>query len=179
MIFCGSHSLKYLLILNLKLFNTLFLKFCSHNLQLMLNHNLRMSLKYRIKFLSSSLLQQSVWLIWANTKLCWWNGLTIKLVNLRWSTEEVTIHSLGIHGMIYVLTKEPHSLSLRQRTGVYLEDSHILVGLSRMVNMEILMIKPGYFHLTIKPSSKLNNMPKGRRFGSALGTYVHLEMDMI
>ena len=88
-------------------------------------------------------------------------------------------NSLANHGMICVLIKEPLSLSFRQRTGEYLEDSRILAGLTRMVNMEILMIKPGYFHLTIKPSSKLNNMPKGRRFGSVLGTYVHLEMDMI
>ena len=87
------------------------------------------------------------------------------------------MNSLASHGSICASTKDPHSLSLRQKMEGYLEDLHSKVGLKRMVTLK--MIRLGYFHFTINPNSKLNKIRKGMRCSIIYNTYVHLEAVMI
>jgi hypothetical protein len=61
--------------------------------------------------------------------------------------------------MICVSTKDPHSLSFRQKVAGFLEDILHKIGLRRRGNMvigEIEMIRLGYFLFTINHNSKLN-----------------------
>ena len=72
-------------------------------------------------------------------------------------------NSLASHGSICVLSKDLLSQSLRQRVEEYSEDSLHKIGQIIIILME-KMIRPGYFHLTINPNSKLNKIGKGRRY---------------
>jgi hypothetical protein len=61
--------------------------------------------------------------------------------------------------MICVSTKDPHSLSFRQKVAEYSEAILPKIGLRKrelMVIGEIQMIKRGYFLFTINHKSKLN-----------------------
>jgi nucleoid-associated protein YejK len=65
--------------------------------------------------------------------------------------------------MICVSTKDPHSLSFRQKVAGFLEDSLQKTGLRErgiMLIVEIQMIKLGYFLFTINHNSKLNEQNK-------------------
>jgi hypothetical protein len=60
--------------------------------------------------------------------------------------------------MICASTKDPHSLSFKQRVAGYSEDTLPKIGLRRRGNMvigEIEMIRLGYFLFTINHNSKL------------------------
>ena len=151
MTFCGiyklSHHLKSLHSLNLKSLSSL---------------NLWLFPRYQLKSLPSNLLPLMVWLIWASSKLCLWNGLMSYWLSWRWYTEALSTNSRGNHGMSSVSTKGPHSLWYKQKMEGYSEATLHKTGVKsrEVMFITLKMRRRGYFLLIIKVNSKYSKKKK-------------------